>query len=131
MSAQNEGPECQVPYHGEEYIVPNEVMSFEIPKPNYNLKFFNADQEEVATLDFNGPGLAFEGIANEAAIVFINWIAEAFAGRLKEERNKVRTEMEAELLKLKKDIAANRDYIQGRWDLIGEFQDIIREGIEQ
>jgi hypothetical protein len=39
--------------------------------------------------------------------------------------------MEAELLKLRKDIAANSEYIQGRWDLIGEFQDIIRKGIEQ
>lgn len=131
MSAQNEGPQCQVPYHGDEYIVPTETMSFELPKPNYNLKFFNKDHEEVATLDFNGPGLAFEGIADEAAIVFMDWISQAFIGRLKDERNKVRTEMEAELLKLKQGVAANSEYIQGRWDLIGEFQDIIREGIEQ
>lgn len=34
--------------------------------------------------------------------------------------------LEEELLKLKKGVAANSDYIQGRWDLIGEFQDIIR-----
>ena len=34
--------------------------------------------------------------------------------------------LEAELLKLKKGIASNSDYIQGRWDLIGEFQDVIR-----
>ena len=37
-----------------------------------------------------------------------------------------REALEAELLKLKKGIASNSDYIQGRWDLIGEFQDIIR-----
>ena len=39
---------------------------------------------------------------------------------------KEREALEAELLKLKKGIASNRDYIQGRWDLIGEFQDVIR-----
>jgi hypothetical protein len=37
-----------------------------------------------------------------------------------------RAALEAELLKLKKGIAANSEYIQGRWDLIGEFQDAIR-----
>ena len=37
-----------------------------------------------------------------------------------------RVALEAELLKLKKGIAANSEYIQGRWDLIGEFQDAIR-----
>ena len=37
-----------------------------------------------------------------------------------------RAALEAELLKLKKGIAANSEYIQGRWDLIGEFQDVIR-----
>ena len=39
---------------------------------------------------------------------------------------KERDALEAELLKLKNGVAANSDYIQGRWDLIGEFQDIIR-----
>jgi len=80
-----EGPDCQVPYT---FV----GAGIELPKPNYNLRFYNADQEEIATLDFNGPGLAFEGIADEAAIVFVNWIAECFAGRLKDERNKVRQE---------------------------------------
>jgi len=37
-----------------------------------------------------------------------------------------RDALEAELLKLKKGIGASNEYIQGRWDLIGEFQDIIR-----
>ena len=36
-----------------------------------------------------------------------------------------RDALEAELLKLKKGIGASSMYIQGRWDLIGEFQDII------
>ena len=39
---------------------------------------------------------------------------------------KERKALEAELLKLKKGVAANSEYIQGRWDLIGEFQDVIR-----
>ena len=39
---------------------------------------------------------------------------------------KEREALEAELLKLKQGVAANSDYIQGRWDLIGEFQDVIR-----
>ena len=37
-----------------------------------------------------------------------------------------RDALETELLKLKKGIGASSMYIQGRWDLIGEFQDIIR-----
>ena len=37
-----------------------------------------------------------------------------------------REALEQELLKLKKGVAANSDYIQGRWDVIGEFQDILR-----
>lgn len=89
MSATNEGPMCQ------QSIVSAELLgevSLNLPKPNHNLKFFNAEGDEVATLDFNGPGLAFEGIADEAAIVFVNWIAQCFAGRLKEERNKAREE---------------------------------------
>lgn len=40
---------------------------------------------------------------------------------------KERDALEAELLKLKNGVAANSDYIQGRWDLIGEFQDVIRK----
>ena len=37
-----------------------------------------------------------------------------------------RKHLEAELLKLKDGVAASSDYTQGRWDLIGEFQDVIR-----
>jgi len=39
---------------------------------------------------------------------------------------KERGALEVELLKLKQGVASKSDYIQGRWDLIGEFQDIIR-----
>jgi hypothetical protein len=48
---------------------------------------------------------------------------QAFAKLVAE---KEREALEAELLKLKKGIASNSDYIQGRWDLIGKFQDVIR-----
>ena len=34
-------------------------------------------------------------------------------------------------LALKDGVAANSEYIQGRWDLIGEFQDVILERIEK
>ena len=80
MSNEYEGGQCQV-----QHATP---VSFELPKPNYNIKFFNAENEEVGTLDFNGPGLTFEGIAEESAIVFINWLANTFTGRLKEEYEK-------------------------------------------
>ena len=46
--------------------------------------------------------------------------------RLEDAVKEEREALEAELLKLKKGIASNSDYIQGRWDLIGEFQDVIR-----
>jgi hypothetical protein len=48
---------------------------------------------------------------------------EAFAALVREDE---REALEVELLKLKKGIAGPTDYVQGRWDLIGEFQDIIR-----
>jgi hypothetical protein len=48
---------------------------------------------------------------------------EKFADLIRADERK---ELEAELLKLKNGIGANSDYIQGRWDLIGEFQDVIR-----
>ena len=37
-----------------------------------------------------------------------------------------RKHLEAELLQLQHGVAASSDYIQGRWDLIDEFQDVIR-----
>ena len=38
-----------------------------------------------------------------------------------------RKELEEKLLKLKNSVASVSQYVQGRWDLIGEFQDILRE----
>lgn len=77
-----EGGECQV-----KYTAPAS-MTFEVPKTNHNLVFHNAEGYEVGTLDFNGPGLAFEGVANESAIVFMDWIGKVFLQRLKDEYDK-------------------------------------------
>lgn len=129
MSAQNDYTE--VKYEGAECHVPHsQVAQFELPKPNYSIRFHNANNEEIGIMDFNNEGLEFQGNATESAMAFVGWIAECFAGRLKDERNKVRKELEEELLKLRKGVAANSEYIQGRWDLIGEFQDIIKGKME-
>ena len=77
MSAQNEGPECQ-----QEYTFRGKQ---EQPKQNYTLIFHNEDNMQIGKFDFNGDGLEFEGNATESAILFINWIAEAFKGRLEAE----------------------------------------------
>ena len=74
-----EGGECQV-----KYATPASI-TLEVPKPNHNIVFHNAEGYEVGTLDFNGPGLAFEGVANESAIVFMDWISKVFQQRLKDE----------------------------------------------
>jgi hypothetical protein len=69
-----------------------EKTSFAIPKPNHNITFHRQsdtgridDSNKVGTLDFNGPALVFEGDAEESAKVFIDWVAQVFASRLKEE----------------------------------------------
>jgi hypothetical protein len=77
MSAQNEGPECQQKY--------TTTVKMEFPKPNYTMIFHNADNMQIGKLDFNNEGLEFEGNASESAIVFIDWIAQAFKGRLEAE----------------------------------------------
>lgn len=64
--------------------------SFALAKPNYNITFHKANDNslmshEIGRLDFNGPAMKFEGDFEESAKVFFNWIATAFAERLKEE----------------------------------------------
>lgn len=77
----SEGPECQQKY----LMAKPGKLTLSAPKANHNITFHNADGYEVGTLDFNGPGLSFEGVADESAIVFMNWIAEKFSARLQEE----------------------------------------------
>ena len=81
-------------YYGEinqDFVIKNETLGIGFitaPKPNHNITFTNAEGHEVGTMDFNGPGLVFEGIAEESAIVFIDWMAKTFVGRMKEEYDK-------------------------------------------
>ena len=60
--------------------------------------------------------------ANAPEIERINAHLKSLEDAVKAERE----HLETELLKLKDGVAASGDYIQGRWDLIGEFQDVIR-----
>jgi DNA topoisomerase IA len=60
-----------------------------------------------------------EETANQVPKRFLEIFAKLVA-------EKERESLEVELLKLKQGVASKSDYIQGRWDLIGEFQDIIR-----
>jgi hypothetical protein len=82
MSNEYNGPECQV-----KYAVPASTK-FKLPKPNASIAFYNADNENVGSLDFNGPGLTFEGNAEMSAVVFIDWLAKKFTARMKEEYEK-------------------------------------------
>lgn len=82
----------------EKYTMPtDQVYTFNF-KPNYNISFHNnhdtsgAGGKQVGKLDFNGPELVFEGDAAESAKVFVDWVANAFHGRLEQER---KSELEA------------------------------------
>ena len=59
-------------------------------KPNYMLTFYNADQKNVGTFDFNEGKMHFEGDVTESGRVFVDWIVNCFKQRLddavKEER---------------------------------------------
>ena len=50
------------------------------------IKVQNANNETIGTLDFNGPEMVFTGNADESAKVFIDFVAERFSDRLKQER---------------------------------------------
>jgi hypothetical protein len=68
----------------------NSLSLFDL-KTNYNFVFHNGDRN-VGILNFNGNGgaMVFEGDAEESAKVFFDALAEKFADRLKEEREKER-----------------------------------------
>lgn len=78
-------------WHEAKLTVPgNQHLSIGNVKPNYNLTFHNNTGtnglgKQVGRMDFNGPEMIFEGDAAESAKVFIDWIAQAFRGRLEEE----------------------------------------------
>jgi hypothetical protein len=75
-----EGGECHI-----KHTTPGNLVVTGFAKPKHNLVFTNSEGHEVGTLDFDGPGLAFEGVANESAIVFMDWISKVFQQRLKDE----------------------------------------------
>ena len=74
------------------YTMPTDkVFTFGNFKPDYNISFHNNHDTSgagklVGKLDFNGPELVFEGDAAESAKVFIDCVANAFHGRLEQER---------------------------------------------
>lgn len=70
----SEGPQCQQVYA-------TNTTSAEIAAPHC-LRFYNAEGEEVGVLDFSGRGLAFEGVAEASAILFMTWVGEMFKQRL-------------------------------------------------
>lgn len=74
----SDGPQCQ-----QVYTTAN-VSSIEDSAPHC-LRFLNTDGEEVGVLDFSGRGLAFEGIAEASAILFMTFVGEMFSQRLKQE----------------------------------------------
>ena len=55
----------------------------------HNFVFHNGDHN-IGRLDFNGGVMVFEGDAEESAKIFFDFLAEKFADRLKEEREKER-----------------------------------------
>jgi hypothetical protein len=79
-------------YQEAELVVPTSQITIANFKPNYNLTFHNnhdtsgAGGKQVGKLDFNGPELVFEGDAAESAQVLVDCVANAFHGRLEEER---------------------------------------------
>jgi hypothetical protein len=56
---------------------------------DYNVEF-HIDGRRIGRLDFNSGVMVFEGDAEESAKVFFDALAEKFADRLKEEREKER-----------------------------------------
>lgn len=85
----SEDYKIQSAYEGGEFQIEHtntgRLKVMEIPKSNHNITFTNADGHQVGTLDFNGPGLAFEGNAELSAIVFMDWVGKIFKARLEEE----------------------------------------------
>jgi len=106
----------------QELNVQDEGYAFQ--KPSHSI-FFYKDDKEMGILDFNGPQMTFDGDMEESAKLFLQFLVQSFNQRLIQERDTERKELELELLKLKGVVVGVADYMQGRWDLIGEMQDII------
>jgi hypothetical protein len=77
-------------YDTTQFYMPTGQLQIAEFKPDYNISFHRVvdgrNGDVVGKLDFNGPELVFTGDADESAQVFIDWIANAFHGRLEQER---------------------------------------------
>ena len=73
-----QGGECQ-----QKHI--QQTFTLRGPKQNHKITFHNAEGHEVGAMDFNGPGLSFEGVADESAIVFMDFVSKQFQARLIQE----------------------------------------------
>ena len=78
-------------YDTTKFYMPTGQLQIANIKPNYNLTF-HRDGQEIGKFDFNGPEMIFEGDAAESAKVFIECVANAFHGRLEQERGAGRQE---------------------------------------
>jgi hypothetical protein len=78
-------------YDTTQFYMPTGQLQVANFKPNYNLTF-HRDGQEIGKFDFNGPEMIFEGDAAESAKVFIECVANAFHGRLEQERGAGRQE---------------------------------------
>lgn len=58
-------------------------------KPNYNVTFTNGEKT-LGRIDMNGEVMTFEGDADASAKKFMDYLAQYFSQRLKEEREKER-----------------------------------------
>jgi len=68
-----------------DYEIPMGKLIMADPNPNYNISF-HRDGKQIGKLDFNGDEMVFTGDVHESGKVFFDWIAEAFKGRLEQER---------------------------------------------
>ena len=77
-------------YDTTQFYMPTGQLQIANFKPNYNLTFHRVvdgvNGQEVGKFDFNGPEMIFEGDAAESAKVFVDCVANAFHGRLEQER---------------------------------------------
>ena len=101
MEEQNKGKESMkqiteitdYPMNIKDLVVETNTKSLSLTEyalsTDYNVEF-HIDGRRIGRLDFNGGVMVFEGDAEESAKVFFDALAEKFADRLKEEREKER-----------------------------------------
>lgn len=76
--SEHQGGECQQKHT-------EQTTTFKAPHHTNLLRFYSAEGDEVGVLDFNGPGLSFEGIADLSAVTFMDFVSKQFQARLIQE----------------------------------------------